>query len=246
MDRREKIRIEERIKVEIMLLQGTAVNILAIAAGALLGRAAGTLLSERVHRTIMAGLGLSVLLIGLQLGLRCQQPLIAIGSLLIGGLIGEWINIERRLEAFGIRLERLSSGDGVARGFVSASLLFCVGAMAIMGSIQDGSGNAPTILYAKSALDGIAAVALASTLGIGVLYSALPVLLYQGGITLVASSAAAILTTSVMTEMNAVGGLLIVAIGLDLLGIKRFAVGNLLPSVFVSIGLMWLCGLAGA
>jgi len=229
-----------------MLLQGTAVNILAIVAGALLGRAAGKLLSERVHRTIMAGLGLSVLLIGLQLALRCQQPLVAIGSLIIGGLIGEWINIERRLENFGIRLERLSSGDGVARGFVSASLLFCVGAMAIMGSIQAGSGLEPTILYAKSALDGIAAVALASTLGIGVLYSAIPVLLYQGGITLVASSAAAILTTPVMIEMNAFLGFLFVAISLVLLGIKRFAVGHLLPSVFVCIGLMWLFRLAGA
>lgn len=228
-----------------MLLQGTAVNILAIAAGALIGRAAGALLSERLHRTIMAGLGLSVLLIGLQLSLRCQQPLVAIGSLIIGGLIGEGIDIERRLESFGIRLERLSNGDGVARGFVSASLLFCVGAMAIMGSIQEGSGSPPTILYAKSALDGIAAVALASTLGIGVLYSALPVLLYQGGITLVASSAVAILTAPVMTEMNAVGGLLIVAIGFDLLGIKRYPVGNLLPSVFVSIVLMWAFGLAG-
>lgn len=229
-----------------MLLQGTIVNVLAVVAGALLGRAAGTLISERVHRTIMAGLGLSVLLIGLQLGLRSQQPLIVIGSLLIGGLIGEGINIERRLEAFGIRLERFSGGNGITRGFVSASLLFCVGAMAIMGAIQDGSGQTPSILYAKSALDGIAAVALASTLGIGVLYSALPVFLYQGGITLIAQSAATILTVPVMTEMNAVGGLLIVAISLDLLGIKRFAVGNLLPSVFVSIGLMWLCGLATA
>jgi uncharacterized membrane protein YqgA involved in biofilm formation len=116
--------------------------------------------------------------------------------------------------------------------------------MAIMGAIQDGSGAAPSILYAKAALDGIAAVALASTLGIGVLLAALPVLLYQGGITLVAQNAVAILTPSVMTEMNAVGGLLIVAISFDLLGIKRFAVGNLLPSVFVSIGLMWLFGLA--
>lgn len=227
-----------------MLLAGTVVNLLAIGGGALLGRAAGSLLSERVHRTIMAGLGLSVLLIGLQLGLRCQQPLIAIASLIIGGLIGEGINVERRLEAFGIFLERFSGGNGVARGFVSASLLFCVGAMAIMGSIQDGSGAPPTILYAKSALDGIAAVALASTLGIGVLYSALPVLLYQGGITLVAGSAAAILTAPVMTEMNAVGGLLIVAISLDLLGIKRFAVGNLLPSIFVSVALMWIFGFA--
>lgn len=227
-----------------MLLQGTVVNLAAITAGALMGWGAGSFLSPRFHRTIMAGLGLSVLLVGLQLGLSCQKPLIAIGSLILGGIIGEGINIEGRLETLGGRLESLGKSDGIARGFVSASLLFCVGAMAIMGSIQDGSGAEPTILYAKSALDGIAAVALASTLGIGVVYSALPVLLYQGGITLVANSATSILTLPVITEMNAVGGLLIVAISFDLLGIKRFAVGNLLPSVFVCVGLMWLCGFA--
>lgn len=228
-----------------MLLQGTLANIATICIGTLIGCKAGTLLSERLIRTIMTGLGLSVLLIGLQLGLRCTQPLIAVGSLIIGGLIGEAINIEARLEAIGRHLqERFSGRSEIARGFVTASLLYCVGAMAIMGSIQDGSGETPTILYAKAALDGIASVALASTLGVGVLFSAIPLLLYQGGITLLAGFAQNVLTPAIIVEMNAVGGLLIVAISLDLLGLKRFPVGNLLPSVFVAVGLMWLCGMA--
>ncbi len=132
----------------------------------------------------------------------------------------------------------------ISEGFVTASLLYCVGAMAIMGALQDGLGGKPTILYAKAALDGIASIALTSTLGIGVIFSIIPLAIYQGGITLVAGLAKTILTEPVITEMNAVGGLLIVAIAIDLLGLKRLPVGNLLPSVFVVIGLLWVFGMA--
>jgi len=228
-----------------MLLQGTLVNIAAVAAGCLVGRWAGQFLSDRVRNTMMAGLGLAVLLIGLQLALPSQQPMIVIGSIILGGLLGELLNIEGRLEAFGRRLQLRFAGAGkIAEGFVTASLLYCVGAMAIMGALQDGLGGEPTILYAKSALDGIASVALTSTLGIGVLFSVLPLLFYQGAITLAAGLAAAVLTEPVINEMNAVGGLLIIAISLDLMGLKRLPVGNLLPGVFVATGLMWLFQLA--
>lgn len=228
-----------------MILQGTLVNIAAIGLGCLVGRWAGQFLSDRVRNTMMAGLGLAVLLVGLQLALPSQQPMIVIGSIILGGLLGELLNIEGRLEGFGRRLQLRFAGAGkIAEGFVTASLLYCVGAMAIMGALQDGLGGEPTILYAKAALDGIASVALTSTLGIGVLFSVLPLALYQGAITLAAGLAAAILTEPVITEMNAVGGLLIVAIALDLMGIKRLPVGNLLPGVFVATGLMWLFGLA--
>jgi uncharacterized membrane protein YqgA involved in biofilm formation len=226
-----------------MLLQGTLVNIAAIAAGSLIGCGIGRFLSERIRRTLMAGLGLAVFLVGVQLALQSQQILIVIGSLILGGLMGELIGIERRLEALGIRLQKRFSNKGpLAEGFVTASLLYCVGAMAIMGALQDGLGGEPTILYAKAMLDGVASIALASTLGIGVLLSVGPLLLYQGGITLVAEMSQEILTEPVIAEMNAVGGLLIIAISIDLMGIKRLPVGNLLPGVFVCIGLMWLCG----
>ncbi len=226
-----------------MILTGTMVNVAAICAGSLVGRYAGRYIPGKMRQTVMAGLGLTVLLIGLQLALKSRQPMIVIGSLLLGGVLGELLQIEARLESFGVWLQGRFAGAGnIAEGFVAATLLYCVGAMAIMGGLQDGSGATPTILYAKAALDGVASIALASTLGIGVLFSALPVAIYQGGIALAAESAKALLTAPVVLEMNAVGGLLIVAIGLDLIGIKRLPVGNMLPAVFVAAGLVWLFG----
>lgn len=228
-----------------MILKGTIVNILAVAAGCIVGRMAGRLLPERMRNTMMAGLGMAVLLIGLQLALKSQQLMIVIGSIIIGGMLGEAMNIEGRLEMFGQYLQQRFSGAGkIAEGFVTASLLYCVGAMAIMGALQDGLGDEPTILYAKAALDGVASIALTSTLGIGVLFSILPLLLYQGAISLAAGFATAVLTEPVVVEMNAVGGLLIIAIAFDLLGVKRLPVGNLLPGVFLAVGFMWLFGYA--
>jgi len=224
-------------------MQGTLVNVVAVVIGALTGRWLGHYLSERLRQTLMVALGLAVLLIGLQLSIQSRQLMIVIASLIVGGLIGEGVGIERRLEQFGLSLQRRFSGAGkVAEGFVTASLLYCVGAMAIMGALQDGLGGPPTILYAKAALDGVASVALASTLGIGVLFSIVPLLLYQGAITLLAGLATQVLTDPVIVEMNAVGGLLIVSIAIDLLGIKRLPVGNLLPSVFVAVALLWMFG----
>ncbi|RLB67051.1 MAG: DUF554 domain-containing protein [Deltaproteobacteria bacterium] len=228
-----------------MIGQGTIINIAAVIVGVLIGRWAGSYLSERMRQTLMAGLGLAVLLIGLKLAILSQQVMIVIGSLILGGLIGEVLGIEKRLEAFGLGLQKRFSGAGkIAEGFVTASLLYCVGSMAIMGALQDGMGDKPTILYAKAALDGVASIALTSTLGIGVIFSVFPLALYQGGITLTTSLIKSVLTESVMVEMNAVGGLLIVAIAIDLMGIKRLPVGNLLPSVFVSVALLWAFGLA--
>jgi len=131
-------------------------------------------------------------------------------------VLGELLQIESRLESFGLWLQgRVAGAGNIAECFVTASLLYCVGAMAIMGALQDGLNGTPSILYAKAALDGVASIVLASTLGIGVLFSALPVALYQGSITIAAESAKSLMTESVVLEMNAVGGLLIVAIGLD-------------------------------
>ncbi len=228
-----------------MILQGTIINVTTIIAGSLVGLWAGRYLSERMRQTLMTGLGLAVLLIGLKLAIQSQQVMIVIGSLISGGFIGEVIGIEKRLEAFGLGLQKRFSGMGkIAEGFVTASLLYCVGAMAIMGALQDGMGDKPTILYAKAALDGIASIALTSTLGIGVLFSIVPLALYQGGITLATGLTKSILTEPVIVEMNAVGGLLIVAIALDLMGIKRLPVGNLLPAVFVAVPLLWIFELA--
>jgi len=224
-------------------LLGTIVNVAAIVAGSLLGLFFGHLLPEKVHRTLVLGLGLAVILIGLQLAFQTNQPLVLIGSLILGGITGEALRIENRLEKFGRRLqERFTDAGDIAEAFVTASLLYCVGAMAVMGSIQDGLGGQPTILYAKSALDGTASIVLVSTLGIGVIFSVIPILLYQGALTLAAVSVQGLLTEPVISEMNAVGGLLIFSIGLDLLGIKKIPVGNLLPGIFVAMGIMVLIG----
>ena len=226
-----------------MILKGTIVNILAVFLGCLIGRYLGHLIPERMRRTIMMGLGLAVLLIGTQLALQSHNPLIVIGAMLIGGIIGEALSIEARLENMGHRLQqRFRDSGNVAEAFVTASLLYCIGAMAIMGSIQDGLGDEPTILYAKSALDGIASVALTSTLGIGVVFSVIPLLIYQGGITLAAGWVHGLLTDPVVAEMNATGGLLILAIGLDILGIRKLPVGNLLPAIFVAAGIAIIMG----
>ncbi|MDF1535484.1 MAG: DUF554 domain-containing protein [bacterium] len=226
-----------------MILKGTLVNILAVIAGCVVGRTLGHLIPERMRRTVMMGLGLAVLLIGFQLALQSRNPLIVIGALLIGGIIGEVLSIEAHLEKIGHRLQdRFKDAGNVAEAFVTASLLYCIGAMAIMGSIQDGLGLEPTILYAKSALDGIASVALTSTLGIGVIFSVVPLLIYQGAITLMAVSVQGFLTDPVVAEMNATGGLLIVAIGLDILQIRKLPIGNLLPAIFVAAGIAIVLG----
>lgn len=226
-----------------MILKGTIVNIAAVILGALIGRYLGHFIPDRMRRTIMMGLGLAVLAIGLQLTLQTRNPLIVIGAMLVGGIIGESLSIEARLDNMGHRLQqRFKDAGSVAEAFVTASLLYCIGAMAIMGSIQDGLGQEPTILYAKSALDGIASIVLASTLGIGVIFSVIPLLFYQGGITLTAGWVQGFLTDPVMAEINATGGLLILAIGLDILQIRKLPIGNLLPAIFVAAFVAILVG----
>lgn len=216
---------------------GTIVNVFAIIGGSLVGRFAGHLIPEKMRAGLMTALGLSTMAIGLSLALKTSNPVILIVALVVGYLIGGAIGIERRLEGFGDRMQaRFAKGDGsFTEAFVAASLLYCVGAMAVMGSIQDGLGQTPVLLYTKSLLDGVASIALASTLGIGVAFSIIPVIIYQGAITLAASSVRPWLTTGAVTELSAVGGLLIFGIGLDLLGIKRLPVGDLLPALVVAL-----------
>jgi len=230
--------------MEKIPLLGTIVNIAAVIAGSILGRFMGHLVPEKMHRTTVLGLGLAVILLGLKLAFQTNQPLVLIGSLILGGIIGEALRIEGRLENFGAKLQERFAGSGnVAEAFVASSLLYCVGAMAVMGSIQDGLGGTPTILYAKAALDGTASVVLVTTMGIGVIFSVIPIFLYQGALTLAAVSVQGLLTEPVISEMNAVGGLIIFSIGLDLLGIKKLPVGNFLPAIFVAMGIMVVMGI---
>lgn len=214
---------------------GTLVNTAAIIGGALLGLLFRGGIPESYNRTVMKSIALAVVLIGLLSALKADKMLLLIFSLVIGSLLGEIMKIEDRLVNLGNMLEAKfsNSGGSFSQGFVSASLLFCVGAMAIVGSLESGLTGNHQILFAKSVLDGVASVVLASSLGIGVAFSAVSVLVYQGLITLAASSLQPFLADAVIKEMSAVGGLLIVAIGFNMLDLPRIKVGNMLPAIFI-------------
>ena len=213
----------------------TLVNVGTILLGSALGLLLRKGLPQRLRDTVMQGLGLCVILIGLSGAIETADTMCVILSVVIGGLVGAAVNIERRLENLGNLAQRklARGGDGFARGFVTASLVYCVGAMAIMGALDSGLKGDYATLIAKSALDGISSVIFASTLGPGVAFSAVAVLVYQGAITLMAGWLKPLLTDAIITEMSAVGGLLIVGIGLNMLFDKHIAVGNLLPAIFV-------------
>jgi uncharacterized protein len=218
---------------------GTIVNCVAIIAGGLVGLLFKNGIPDRYNQTVMQAVGLSVLLVGLKTAIVSDDLLVIIISLAIGGLAGEWIGIEDRLEQLGKFLEKkfTKGSGGFAQGFVTASLIYCVGSMAIVGSLESGlSGNHAT-LFAKSCLDGIVSIILSSSLGMGVLFSAVPVLLYQGSITLMATVLKPLLVPAVITQMSGVGGLLILGIGMNMLREKKIKVGNMLPAIFIP--LLW-------
>jgi uncharacterized membrane protein YqgA involved in biofilm formation len=224
-------------------MTGTVINIATILLGGGIGLFFGGRIPERARKTVISALGLFTLALGISLFLATENSLYVLGGLLIGGLLGEWWKIEEGLEALGSKLEtrylakdKSRKGKGLfVKGFLTASLLFCVGPMTILGSIQDGLMGDYHLLAVKSVMDGFAALALASTLGAGVLFSIGVVFVYQGGITLMAAQSQSFLTEAMIAEMSAVGGILLVGLGISsLLEIRRIKVGNLLPALAVS------------
>lgn len=214
------------------------INSIAIIMGALLGNLLKGRFSENISTTLMQGLSLVVMLIGLSMALKTENLLIVTLSIVSGAVLGEIMKIEERLNRLGETLEkRFGGGDGdFTKAFVSASLIYCVGAMAIMGAIESGLTGNHSILLVKSILDGVSAVVFSSTLGIGVAFSAATVFLYQGSIAMAAGFIKSYLTDAIITEMTAAGGLLIFGIGINMLeGKSRVKVGNLLPAIFTAI-----------
>lgn len=218
-------------------LKGTIVNTAAVIAGSVIGLVAGSRFPGRVKTILMQALGLSTLPIGLQMALSIHDIIPTVGCLLLGALTGEMLKIEDGLErlALWLRDRSRSNSSTFVEGFVASSLLFCTGAMVIVGSIQDGTKGNAAILYVKAMLDGVASVAFASTLGIGVVFSAANVLIVQGTITLLASRLAFLQEPAVLDAVTATGGLLIVAIGINLLGTTKIRIGNLLPALVYAI-----------
>jgi uncharacterized protein len=238
---------------------GTIVNSGAVIVGGVAGTLLKSGIPERYKKIVMQGIGLAVLFIGISGTIKEMLTIIAgnkldrqfvmlmIFSLVIGGLIGEFLKIEKRLESLGIWFQGKipSRGGSFSDGFVTASLVYCVGAMAIVGALEDGLMSNTSTLFAKSILDGVTAVVFAATLGIGVAFSAVPVFVYQGSITLLAGVVKPWLTYTVISQMSLVGGILIFAIGINLLEIKKINVGNLLPAVFIPVIYYFLKNLFG-
>jgi uncharacterized protein len=229
---------------------GTILNIATVIAGSLLGILFGARIPEKLKETVIAGMGLFTVAMGLQMFLKTENQLIVLGALLIGTLLGEWWRIEDGLHKLGEILEQRFSreeDDGsnkFVRGFLTASLLYCIGPMAILGSIQDGLTGNYNLLAVKSVLDGFASIAFASTLGIGVAFSSLIILVYQGGISLLAAQLDAIVNLSMMNELTATGGVLLMGVGIsNLLEIKKIRVGNMLPALFIAPLIVWVLGL---
>ncbi len=231
-------------------MTGTFLNIATVLIGGMIGLLFGARIPDKLKATVIAGMGLFTAAMGLQMFLKTENPLIVLGSLLIGTLLGEWWRIEDGLQNLGKYLEqRFSKADDdgsnkFVRGFLTASLLFCVGPMTILGSIQDGLTGDYNLLAVKSVLDGFASLAFASTLGVGVLFSTIVILVYQGGISLLAAQLNAIVTPSMMNELTATGGVILIGLAISsLLEIKKIRVGNMLPGLLVAPVIVWVISL---
>jgi uncharacterized membrane protein YqgA involved in biofilm formation len=231
-------------------MTGTLLNIATVLIGSALGMFFGARIPDKLKETVIAGMGLFTAAMGVQMFFDTGNPLIVLGALLIGTLLGEWWRIEEGLHRLGEFLEQKFSreqDDGsnrFVRGFLTASLLFCVGPMTILGSIQDGLTGDYNLLAVKSVLDGFASLAFASTLGVGVMFSTIIILLYQGGISLLAAQLDAIVSPPMMNELTATGGVILLGLAISsLLEIKKIRVGNMLPALAVAPLIVWILSL---
>ncbi len=225
---------------------GTLVNTGAVVAGSLVGMAVKSRLPEKFVNVVFQAIGLFTLAIGISMSLRSDRMLVVVLSLVVGTVIGQWVDIDRHIQRFSDYLQRKSgqkndtipSGEHSRRfteGFITATMLFCVGSMAILGAIEDGMGQTPAILYTKSLMDGISSIILASTFGVAILFSSVPMLLYQGAITLFAASMMHLMTESMIADLTAVGGVLLIGLGITILKIKELKITNMLPALVVVV-----------
>lgn len=218
---------------------GTYVNTAVIIVGSIIGLLLKNGFKEKYKKTIMHGVCLSVLFIGISTSiggiLNGGEPILFIISLVIGGVLGEWVDLDHKILVMGEWLQdKVGTKDNnIAKGFVTATLLFCIGTMAILGSLESGLRGNHDMLYAKSVLDGVASIILASTLGIGVAFSALSVFVYQGIITMFASFLEPVLTAEIIREISIIGGILIFSLGLNILELVKIKTANLLPAIII-------------
>ena len=245
---------------------GTLINAAAIAVGSLIGMQIRSRLPARIVDTVFQGIGLFTLAIGIALSLRAHNLTVAVVSIAAGTVIGQAIDIDRHLRRLSDYLQRKSQrcpdtgdrnpdensgdhtepgktlkagGNRFTEGFVTATMLFCVGSMSILGPIEDGLGEVPHILYTKSILDGISSVALATTFGAAILLSSVPVLIYQGAVTLLAAFMARFMSEAMIADLTGVGGILLIGLGINILRIAEIKVSNMLPALIVAVALSY-------
>jgi uncharacterized membrane protein YqgA involved in biofilm formation len=234
-------------------MTGTLVNAGAIIAGSLIGVLIHSRLPQKMIDIVFQGIGLFTCVIGISMSLRSDNMILIVVSIVAGSLIGQGIDIDKRLRRFASYLqkqgnrkntvettEKTDRANRFNEGLITATMLFCIGSMAILGSIEDGMGQAPNLLLTKSIMDGIASVALASSFGICIMFSSIPVLVYQGGLTLFAAFIMRYMTEAMTADMTAVGGVLLIGLAINILRIKEINVTNMLPALPVVVILSWL------
>jgi uncharacterized membrane protein YqgA involved in biofilm formation len=223
---------------------GTLVNTAAVIGGGVIGLLLKKRMPERITTIYFQAIGLFTLAIGASMAVEMQHILIVVSSLAIGSLLGEWIDIEQGAERLSNRIKhrfRIGS-EKFSEGLVTAFLLFCVGSLTILGTIQEGTGGSPDLLYTKSLMDFFSAILLASAFGVGVTLSAVPLFLFQASLTLLAGYAGSFFTEDIILGLTSVGGILLIGLGINILGIQKIRVMNMLPSLVVVALLLWLFG----
>ncbi len=224
---------------------GAIINAVAILIGGALGLLFRRGFPERMRQTALHVMSLFTFVVGMSMALQGQQLIVVLISLVLGAMVGEWVDIEGRLDRFGLWLERRLrlTEKSPAKGFIYTSLLFCVGSMAIVGSIADGLTGDRSILVTKAMMDGIISIPFAATMGFGVLGSSIPILLYQGSLTLLASKLQSFFTPVMVGELTSVGGVIVIGIGINVMGLQRIRVGNLIPALPLIILILYFKGL---
>ena len=216
---------------------GTIVNTIAVIFGSIVGIIIHRHMPKNISDRVFQAIGLFTIFLGIHMAMKTDNFLILIFSLVIGTITGELIDIDKSVNKFAeyLKTKLKSSNEKFSDGFVTSFLLFCMGSMTILGAFEEGLGEEPNLLMAKSVLDGFSSIALAASMGIGVLFSAIPLLIYQGGLTLFAAGLQDWLTDPIINELTAVGGLLLLGLGFNILGIKQIKILNMIPALIVAV-----------
>jgi hypothetical protein len=225
-------------------MTGTLINAAAILVGSLIGLVLNAKLPKRFIQIVFQGIGLFTLFIGVFMAMKTNQIFYMVISIVIGGVLGEWLNIEKAINSFGEKIkEKFKSKNArFSDGLVTAFLLYCMGSITIVGAIEEGMTGENDLLLAKAVLDGVSSIALSAALGIGVAFSIIPLLIYQGGLTILAAHFGDYFTEEIITELTAVGGLLLIGLGISILEIKKLRILNLIPSLIIIIIMMYFFG----